>query len=788
MSYQKEPNSEAYNIKEFILSVLPYKYLYLFSFIFFLLVAFFVNKLSPTVIKVTSVIAPVADNRPALLTSNNIFNREGNLSEARNFENDINSLSSFGLVASTIKSLNLEVGYFEDKKSFLEHPRQIYNGSPYSVNLDKSHIQPINARFDILILNDKSYRLISTAKDVSLYNYVDNRIVASRQILRIDTICSFNEIIGNKNFKFTVSLNKDNYRAGKQDEKMYFEFYHLDLLSQSFLRRLKVEPVSVKSSLIQVSFQGENVGLTIDFLNKYIKTYLDDNLSKKNQIALSTINFIDSQIAGISDSLSKSESKLKDFRSSNQVTNLGYQGQQAIEQMRQIESEKATLQVQERYYNYILDYFQKNTDVAGLAPPSSANVNDPIMNSLVLELLQLSNQRSTILSNNSEKNLFLGQIENKIKLQKQAIIENVTNNLNTVNLAQNELNYRADKLSGEISRLPRTELNMVSMQRKFNLSNDIYTFLLQKRSEAAITMASNIPDYEIMEPAREVSLTVLSPKIMLNWLIALFLAFIGPTVYILLKNFFNEKVTSMSDIRQMTGRSLFGVIYNNLYKTEDVVLEFPGSSIAESFRNLRSSLFLKLTSSSSKVILITSAQPRDGKSFVAFNLASSIAAVGYKTIILDCDLRKPTQHFKFKEDNKSGLSNYMVDHTSADSIIRPTFVKNLDFIPAGPLLPNPSELMESGVLDQLLIYLKTNYEYIILDTTPIGIIADASLLMKHSDQILVVCRNNYTRKDVLNDVVNSFDSNKFSNVDIVFNDLNLKRSRYGAYTSYYHKA
>lgn len=138
--------------------------------------------------------------------------------------------------------------------------------------------------------------------------------------------------------------------------------------------------------------------------------------------------------------------------------------------------------------------------MAGLAPPSSANVNDPIMNSLVLELLSLSNQRSTILSNNSEKNLFLGQIENKIKLQKQAIIENVTNNLNTVNLSQNELNYRADRLSGEISRLPRTELNMVSMQRKFNLSNDIYTFLLQKRSEAAITMASNIPDYEIMEP------------------------------------------------------------------------------------------------------------------------------------------------------------------------------------------------------------------------------------------------------------------------------------------------
>jgi capsular exopolysaccharide synthesis family protein len=426
--------------------------------------------------------------------------------------------------------------------------------------------------------------------------------------------------------------------------------------------------------------------------------------------------------------------------------------------------------------------------VAGLAPPSSANVNDPIMNSLVLELLSLSNQRSTILSNNSEKNLFLGQIENKIKLQKQAIIENVSNNLNTVNLSQNELNYRAAKLSGEISRLPRTELNMVSMQRKFNLSNDIYTFLLQKRSEAAITMASNIPDYEIMEPAREVSLTVLSPKTLLNWIIACFIAFVGPTIYILLKNYFNEKVTSISDINKLTDRPLFGIIYNNLYKTENVVPEFPGSSIAESFRNVRSNLFLRLRSVQSKVILVTSSQPRDGKSFVAFNLAASIASVGYKTILLDCDLRKPTQHIKFKEDNSLGLSNFMADHTSKDAIIHKSFIDNLHFIPAGPLLPNPSEMMESGILDDLIIYLRERYDYIILDTTPVGIISDATLLMKHASQILLVCRNNYTRKDVLSDVVNNFISNKFTNFDIVFNDMDLKRSQYGAYTSYYHKS
>lgn len=788
MPNQKEPVYEAFNIKQFILSALPFKYLYLISFVLCLATAFMINKVTPVVFQVNSIIGPIEDKGPSLRGTNTLFNGIGDYNQVRNLENDVNSLSSFSLVSTTLKTMNLEVGYYIDKSNILGHPRQIYQDAPYTVNIDKSHIQPINARFYIKIMDDKSYRLKSFDKDVTLYNYVDNMSVSNHNILKIDTICKFNETVSDSYFQFSVTRNKEIYFPDPKNESLsFFEFYHQDLLSQRYLKKLKIEPVSLKSSLIKVSFQGENIRLTIDFLNNYLQAYLNEDLSKKNKIALSTINFIDSQISEISDSLSKSESKLKDYRSSNQVTNLSYQGQQALEQMRTIENERSSLQVQERYYKYILDYFEKNKDFAGLAPPSSANVSDPIMNSLVLELLSLNNQRSSILSSNSEKNLFLSQIENKLKLQKNAIIENVTNNLNTLNLTQNELNYRAEKLSSEISKLPRTELNMVSMQRKFNLSDAIYTFLLQKRSEAAITMASNIPDYEIMEPARETSRIILAPKSMKNYLLAFFLAFMGPTFFIILRNYFNEKITSISDVQHLADRSVFGIIYSNLYKTESVVSEFPGSSIAESFRNLRSNLFLRLRSEQAKVILVTSSQPRDGKSFIAFNLASSIASVGYKTIILDCDLRRPTLHVKFKEANTSGLSLYMSDNSTIEDITHKTFVKNLSFIPAGPILPNPSELIESGILDELIVSLKTQYEYIILDTTPLGIVADASLLMKHAAQILLVCRNNYTRKDMIAEVINNLNNNKFLNYDIVFNDLDLKRSQYGAYNSYYHK-
>jgi tyrosine-protein kinase Etk/Wzc len=785
MSNQKESTSEAYVIKDFLLTALSYKYYYIASIVICLALAVLIDKISPTIYGVSSIIGPIEDKRSSLLGSNSFFNNSEAVTQARNLENDIASLSSFRLVATTLKELNLEVGYFSEKHKILKKSVQIYSGSPYTVTIDKSHNQPIDIKFYIKFIDYNSYRLRASAENVTLYNYVDNNNISSNNVIKIDTTCKFNETITNKYFKFSVFLNRSEFLSALKDENlMYFTFYHQDILASNYLNKLKVEPVSLKSSLIKVSFQGENRDLTIDFLNKYLQIYLDDDLSKKNKIALSTVNFINSQISTISDSLVKSESKLKDYRSANQVTDLSYQGQQALQEMTKIETEKTNLQVQERYYNYILDYFNKNPDGAGLAPPSSAIV-DPIMSALVTEFINLNSQRSSILTNNAGKNLFLGKLDNQIKLQRQTIIENVRNSLNTLNLTQNELNYREDKLSKEISKLPRTELNMVSMQRKFDLSGAIQTFLLQKRYESAITLASNNPDYEILEPARDTSSVVLSPRKNLNMLIAFFLAFMFPTSVIVLKNFFNENITSVHDAEILLNRPVLSTIYANTFKSEDVVSKYPGSPIAESFRNLRSSLFLRLRPKSLKVIGITSSQPQDGKSFISYNLSASIASVGYKTIIIDCDLRRPTLHLKFKNDNTSGLSTYMIGKSKLDDIIHTTDVKNLFFIPSGPILPNSAELIESGALDDLISYLKTVYDYVIIDTTPVGLVADAALMMKYANVNLLICRANYTRKDVFKDVITMLSANRIDNFDVIFNDLNLKRSRYGRYNNYY---
>lgn len=789
MSYQSENTSNAYIIKNFISQVLALKYYFIVSFILFLGIAFMVNKYSTVVYEVNSVIGPIEDQRTALLGSNDLFRGLVAYEQVRNTENDINNIKSFTLISNTLRKMNLEVGYFTKKENFLDHERQIYPTTPFHVSIDKSHAQPVGAKFNYTPVDENSYRITVDEDEVSMYNYLDDAIISEKNVIKTDTVCKYGETVENKYFKFVITKNTITKKPAKNETlpSYFFVMYNLDNLAKSYMASIDVKPVSLRSSLINISLRGKNIRLTIDFLNNYVQTFIDDNLFKKNKMSANAVSFIDEQISSTSDSLVRSETRLKNYRSANQVMDLSYQGQKAVEQMNRIEQDRSDLDIQERYYRSILDNFEKNKDITNIPPPSAANIDDPVMNQLILDLTSFYNERSAVMGKNAEKNLFIGQIDSKIKLQKQAILDAVRNNLNTLTLKKNELTYRNQKVSQEIARLPRTELNMVSMKRKFDVGDAIYTYLLQKRTEAAITMASNHSDYEIIEPARNITKNIISPKTMVNYMFALFFALLIPTGFILLKNFFNENISDIGEAEYLLKRPVLSVIYSNTSKTEAVVTEYPSSPVAESFRNLRSKLFLKFKSHNLKTLIITSSQPRDGKSFISYNLAASIASVGHKTIVLDCDLRRPTLHQIFKMENTLGITNYLADNVPKERIIHESETENLYFIPAGPMLANSSEMIEAGELDDLIAWLKNNYTYIIIDSPPMGIVSEATQIMKYASHILFVCRNNFTRKDVYIDVLNMFRTNRIENFDVVFNDVNIDRGKYGHYRDYYHK-
>jgi tyrosine-protein kinase Etk/Wzc len=794
MKKRNEPDSINALFKQYSLKVYNLRYFYIGCIILLVAVSFLVNRSTQKVYQINATIGPVQENSASVLASGNMFSGLGAYNSGKNIEDAINTLNSFSLILSTVSALNLEVGYFREEKSILKHTSEIYLNSPFQINIDKSHIQAINTKFYITLLNDSTFKLTASYKKAPLYNYIDGKIVSKKTVMEIDTICRFNKTITSKNFKLSVTFKKELLTPEEKakKDKFFFALFNNEELAKYYLKNLKIEPVSVLASIINLQFTGENLDKSIGFLNSYVNSFLDGNLEKKNKTAKKSIKFIDDQISNVSDSLGKSESKLTNYRSANQVTDLSFQGQRNYDQMAAIETDRTNLELQARYYNYVLNLFRTSQDISGVSPPNSANITDPLMNKLISDLADLNTERSgIIIKNNNEKNIFLIQVDNKIKTLKQQIIENITNNLNTINLTLSELSYKSEKLAKEAANLPKTEMNMVNIQRKFNLNTANYTFLLQKRTEAAIALASNNPDYELLEPAREITSEIIKPKTVINYLLALFLGFLIPTIILVVKDLLNDKISSVYDIEHILDRSVFGIIYKNHKNYESVVVDSPKSAISESFRNLRSSIFLKLKAEKIKVILVTSSQPGDGKSFISFNLAASIASVGYKTVIVDCDLRRPVLHKKFNDNNSIGVSNVMdrdeKKRADYNSIIKNTSIDDLFFIPAGPFVANPSELIDLGVLDNLILFLKTKYDYIIIDTSPVAIVSDSIQLMKYASQILIVSRLNTTQKDIFSNAIASLESNQINNFEVVLNDMDIEKSPYSGYKSYYLK-
>jgi len=559
-------------------------------------------------------------------------------------------------------------------------------------------------------------------------------------------------------------------------------------LALQYQSLLKSGTTSETSTLMQITLNGTNRQRITDFLNNLTSAYLGKSLEKKNKTALSTIEFIDSQISNIADSLSYAESALKNFRTSEGVMDLSFQGQQIFGQLNRFEDQRAGLEVQKKYYEYLEDYLSVNQELSDIMAPSAMNVVDPILNNLVAQLITLNSERASLLRNSTnQQNLFLADINIKIENIKKTLKETVSYSLNTLNMSLREINARMSKASGQIAQMPKTELQLRGVERKFDLNEAIYTFLLQKRSEAQIARASSLPDYEIVDAAVVATSRTVSPKKNLNFAIALLLGVILPTSFILLKDFFNNKIVDPEEIEKYTRFPILGRVFHNFHRSKIIVNDHPNSSVTESFRAVRTNFQFFSEGGKRQVLLITSATSGEGKSFCSINLASVFALNGHRTILLEFDLRRPKLHQQFNSSNIIGISSYLIDKAIIEDIILPTQIENLDLISAGPAAPNPAELISSERTGELIDKLKEMYDYIIIDSAPSGLLAETLLLMKHSDLNVFVVRMEYTVKEAFKNSISVLRNNKFDNVTILINDLNVKRDayRYGYNKNYY---
>jgi capsular exopolysaccharide synthesis family protein len=341
------------------------------------------------------------------------------------------------------------------------------------------------------------------------------------------------------------------------------------------------------------------------------------------------------------------------------------------------------------------------------------------------------------------------------------------------------MNKRIRKTEAEISRIPQTQRRLGTFERKYRLNDAIYSYLLEKHAEAKITKASNRPDNIIIEPAHLVGNGPISPNKRKNYIVALFLGTFIPLGFLMLKKALSNKIESQDDITNLSKTPLLGKISHNKFKKSDVMFEFPKSTIAESFRTLRTNLEFYRRNGQDKVIMVTSCLENEGKSFIALNLSLSFAQLGRKTILLDFDLRKLKSYFNMDEEHKEGISTFIMSKNNTIDMINKSPYENLDYIPSGVLPPNPIELLSLNRTGTLIETLRNKYDIIVLDTAPLGQVSDAYLLINHSDIKLVVARQDTTPKKVFSLIMRDLEIKNTEKVYIVLNDNRMALEQYG---------
>lgn len=771
--------------KELFYKLYRHKRWFIVSVIVLLITAFIYNKVTKNTYKNQTTLLLQEDKNKNFMTGENIMQGFGLFAPNQNIENEIGILESFTLINDAIVELNLEASIYKEeyllgdnlKINLLKTSTEIYKDSPIRISINKSTLQPINLPIHFRIIDNKKIQIEAYGIDVPMYSYIEDDVIFIADSLRINGIYKLDEEIKGENFNFTIHLKTKDIASWKE-ENTFFVLNNLNLLTLEYQSLLDAVNTSKTSSLVIISLKGDNKYKIADFLNTLSNAYLDRNLEKKNRIAVNTVKFIDSQISEVSDSLSIAENKLQSFRTTNQVMDLSFQGQKSFEKMSELESQRALLVVQQKYYNYIKDYFNRNSDMSDLIAPSSMGVQDPILNQLITDLIALNSERRNLLNRGNTKNLFLNNIEIQITNLKKTIQENINNNAATTMIALQDIDNRVARINSQMSKLPSTERQLFGIERKFKLNDAIYTFLLQKRSEAQIARASNAPDYEVIDPARHVTTSIIYPKRTLNYVIAIAGGLLIPFIIIMLIDFLNMKINSKKELEGLTDFTIIGHVFHNDSKNKIVITESSNSPISESFRSIRTNLQFYARGKEKQVILLTSSYSGEGKSFIAQNLASVFALFGKRTLLIGFDMRRPKIYQDLNLTNKVGMSTALINKATVEEIIQPTQIENLDYISAGPIPPNPLELIASERTEELFSELKRIYDYIIIDSPPVGVVSDAYLLTRYADVTLFIVRQGFTHKEAFINNQNHIIQKKIPNVSIILNDVKARGMAY----------
>ena len=611
---------------------------------------------------------------------------------------------------------------------------------------------------------------------------------------------AFGEKFESAPFTFTLKLKEpENFDPDQVYNKYYFIINNRSNQANNYRSSLSISPNDDKrASVLFLSFSAPNPQLAIDYLNELMDVYISQGLEEKNQTAINTVNFIDQQLGVIDTSLQIAEINLQNFRLANKLVDFNTEGNMAYDRLQNFMNQKAMLELQRRYYDYLDKYVKDKNNLNQVVTPATMDISDPLLGNLITQLNDLISQKLELqFSANSSNPQFI-LLDSKIKNARKALSDNIESLIRNNVISINEVDLQLTAAGKSLEKLPVTERKLINIQRRYNVNDQIYTYLLQKRAEAAIARASNVSDNKILDSARPDNTSLTAPKSKSNYMIGLLIGIFFPFGLLILLDLLNNKITSRNEIESRTSIPVISIIGHSIGKGDVPVFENPKSSLSESFRGLRTNLQYLLTEKDQKVVTVTSTISGEGKTFCSVNLAAIFAMAGKKTLLMGMDLRKPKIHKIFNIKNEKGISTCLINKDQLPNVIKETPIENLFIAPSGPVPPNPAELIGSDVMKKIMEEARRNYDIIILDTPPIGMVTDALLLSRISDLSLFLLRQNFSSKNILELFEDIYIKNEMGKMGIILNDMKQRgyygygyryynagySSRYGYYSAY----
>jgi tyrosine-protein kinase Etk/Wzc len=777
--YEKQaPQEETIDIKALILKYAQYWYYFVLSILFFGFVAFLNNRYTVPEYSVSSTLL-IRDDNNTQLGAENLLEGLELFSGKKNLKNEIVILNSYSLSEKVIHELELGTSYFQH--GFLQS-NELFKISPFKVRVDSSHLQLTNVSFQIYPINNEEFTLSAEVNDQYPYNISTKKLEKSLSInIDIEEKHLFNAIIETESYSFIVNKAENfDLESILESEKYFsFKFHQTEKLANKLIEKVSVNPINKDASILKLNIKERTPRKSIQILDKITEIYIRSGLDEKNLMAINTIHFIDEQLETIQDSLTYIEGNLEKFRLQNPNLEIVDKEFGTYFQKQKLDNTLSEQSVNIKYYNSLLSYLKNDKNANSIVSPTSMGISNPELNSLINQLLQLYAKKGELQLTTTTKNPTYIAVLAQINHTKKTIIENVNNLISSASIYEFDLKDRINTFNDKISKLPEAEKNYLILKRKHEHNEQTAIYLQQKRYEASLAKAGTESDHKVIDKARLDSDIPISPRKGLTYFIALFIGLILPITIISLRDFFSDTIKSKSDLQNATNIPILGLIGHSDNPRSLVVQNSSKSIIAESFRSLRTNIQYLAADKEKKVITVTSSIGGEGKTFTTMNLAAIFALSGHKTILIGGDLRKPKLHEDFKVDTSKGLSSYLINKSELSDVITKTEIEALDIIASGPTPPNPAELLDSAKMQNLITELNKTYDYVIIDTPPIGLVTDGVILMQHADVNLYVVRHNFSKMPALSIVNNLYDQKQIKNVHIIINDFKHSASGYG---------